>query len=82
LLASPFARLQRIGILERHRIPATRLVDRILSMSTTSRTQLGAKVELLEEEMINYANSIATDGYVDEVVETTALIAFRNDVLF
>jgi SAM-dependent methyltransferase len=82
LLASPFAHLERIGVLERHRIPAARLVDRILSMSTTSRTQLGPKVEILEQEMAAYAHSIATDGTIDEVVETTALLAFRKDVLF
>jgi SAM-dependent methyltransferase len=82
LLASPFSRLERIGVFERHLIPATRLVDRILSMSTTSRTQLGDKVGALEQEMTAYANAIAKDGHVEEVVETTALIAFRQDVLF
>jgi SAM-dependent methyltransferase len=77
LLASPFCRLERIGILERRRIPAARLVDRVLSMSTSSRTQLGPQVEVLAREMREYAESIATDGMIEEVVETTALLATR-----
>jgi SAM-dependent methyltransferase len=78
LLASPFNRLERIGILERRRIPAARLVDRALSMSTSSRTSLGDKVDLLAHDMAAYAESIANHGQIEEVVETTALIAFRE----
>jgi SAM-dependent methyltransferase len=78
LLASPFNRLERIGILERRRIPASRLVDRALSMSTSSRTSLGDKVELLAREVAAYADSIAISGQIEEIVETTALIAFRE----
>jgi hypothetical protein len=78
LLASPFDRLERIGILERRRIPAARLVDRVLSMSSSSRTQLGEKVDALAEEMAAYAASVAIGGMIDEVVETTALIATRG----
>jgi len=78
LLASPFDRLERIGILERRRIPAARLVDRVLSMSSSSRTQLGEKVDDLANEMAAYAASVAVGGMIDEVVETTALIATRG----
>jgi SAM-dependent methyltransferase len=78
LLASAFNRLERIGIFERHRIPAQRLVDRALSMSTSSRTSLGDKVDLLAGEMATYAASVAKDGWIEEIVETTALIAFHE----
>jgi SAM-dependent methyltransferase len=78
LLASPFNRLERIGILERRRIEATRLVDRALSMSTSSRTNLGEKADLLAHEMASYAQSVATAGWIEEVVETTALMAFHG----
>jgi len=76
-LASPFSRLERIGILERRSIPAARLVDRVLSMSTSSRTQLGDKVADLANEMTEFAETVSADGMIDEVVETTALIATR-----
>jgi len=80
LLASPFNRLERIGIFNRHRIPAARLVDRALSMSTSSRTSLGDKVDILARDMADYARSVAKDGWIEEVVETTALIAFRQAI--
>jgi SAM-dependent methyltransferase len=77
LLASPFCRLERFGIVERRRIPPERLVDRALSMSSSSRTRLGAQVDQLAGEIAEFANKVARDGLVDEVVESTALIASR-----
>jgi hypothetical protein len=47
-------------------------------MSSSSRTQLGEKVDALAEEMAAYADSVAVGGMIDEVVETTALIATRG----
>jgi hypothetical protein len=52
LLDSAFRRLERIGIVERRWIPVERLVDRALSVSSTSPARLvsgekGARVKIL-----------------------------------
>jgi SAM-dependent methyltransferase len=78
LLASPFCRLERIGVIERRHIPPERLVDRALSMSSSSRTKLGAKVDAFAQEVAEFAKTLARDGWVEEVVESTALIGFRS----
>ncbi|MBV9756459.1 MAG: class I SAM-dependent methyltransferase [Alphaproteobacteria bacterium] len=78
LLASRFCRLERIGVVERRRIPPARLVDRALSMSGTSRTRLGARADQFAAEIAALAESVARDGCVDEVVESVALLAFRE----
>ena len=77
LLASPFSRLERFGIVERRRILPERMVDRALSMSSSSRARLGTQVDQLAVEIAEFANSVARDGLVDEVVESTVLIASR-----
>jgi hypothetical protein len=77
LLDSPFARLQRLGIIERRRIPADRLVDRALSQSSTSRARLGARADQLTGEIAAFAAGAAPDGIATEVVESTALVARR-----
>ena len=78
LLASRFCRLERIGVVEHRRIPTARMVDRALSMSATSRTHLGARTEQFAAEIAALAASVATDGWVNEVVESVALLAFRE----
>ena len=78
LLASPFCRLERMGVVERRRIRPARLVDRALSMSGTSRTRLGDRAEQFAAEIAALAESVATDGLVDELVESVALLAFRE----
>jgi SAM-dependent methyltransferase len=77
LLDSPFARLERIGIIERRRVPAGRLVDRALSQSSTSRARLGARADQLVGEIVAFMAGVALDGFVTEVVESTALVARR-----
>jgi SAM-dependent methyltransferase len=77
LLDSPFSRLERIGIIERRRIAAGRLVDRALSQSSTSRARLGAEADRLAAEIAAYMAGVAPDGTVTEVVESTATVARR-----
>jgi SAM-dependent methyltransferase len=78
LLDSPFAALERVGVIERLRTPVATLVDRALSMSSTTRTRLGQDgVERLRSGIEAVLAPIAVDGLVTEVVDSTALIARR-----
>ncbi len=78
LLGSPFNQLERIGAIERRLVPLERLVDRALSMSTTSPEQLGALKDRLAQELLEQMRQFATDGAVVEIIESQALIARRG----
>jgi len=78
LLDSAFHRLERIGIVERRRIPVERLVDRALSVSSTSPARLGLRVDELAARVRELALRYADGDLVTEVVESTALIAKRS----
>ncbi|MEJ1976229.1 MAG: hypothetical protein WDN49_09115 [Acetobacteraceae bacterium] len=77
LLDSPFAALERIGVIERRRTPAASLVDRALSMSRTTRARLGAAADALRDRVTALVAEASVDGMVTEVVESVALIARR-----
>jgi SAM-dependent methyltransferase len=79
LLNSPFNRLVRIGVIERRVVPIERLVDRALSMSTSSPEQLGPLADQLGRELLIEMSRFATDGCVVEVIESRALIAKRGE---
>jgi len=78
LLASPFAEMERISIIERRVTPIERFTDRALSFSSTSRQRLGAKAGNLIRELEELMAKFASNGHVSEVVESTALIAKRS----
>jgi SAM-dependent methyltransferase len=78
LLASSFSQLVRIGAIERRVVPVERLVDRALSMSTSSPEQLGPLSDRLAQELLTQMSPFATDGSLDEVIEFQALIARRQ----
>jgi SAM-dependent methyltransferase len=78
LLESSFNQLERIGVIERRRVPIERLVDRALSMSTTSPEQLGSLSDRLARELLEQMTQFATAGTVVEVIESQALIARRG----
>src|SRR5262245_23103644 len=78
LLDSPFAALEKITVIGRHRFAAERLVDRALSTSRCSTARLGEGAARLAEEVGALAARIATDGVVTEIVESIALIARRG----
>ena len=77
LLESTFNQLERIGVIERRVVPIERLVDRALSMSTSSPEQLGSLSDRLAKELLKQMTQFATAGTVVEVIESQALIARR-----
>lgn len=78
LLDSAFAHLESIGVLERRRITVASLVDRGLSMSSTSPHRLGDRAADFAHEIEAAAAPYLRDGRLDEVVESHALVAFRQ----
>jgi hypothetical protein len=78
LLDSKFNHLQRISIIRKIETPVERLVDRALSMSSTSPQRLGSGREQLVEALHAALSEEATAGLITEVVETHALLAFRQ----
>jgi SAM-dependent methyltransferase len=77
LLDSPFAQLERISVIERRRTPLAHLIDRALSLSSTSEARLGTRAEALAGELGEALAPFAAEGAVTEVVESHALIAHR-----
>jgi SAM-dependent methyltransferase len=77
LLASPFCRLERVGIIEERLTPIADFDARLLSLSSVSRDKIGARADdMIAEfraEMVRYI----VNGAVAEVVESQALIASR-----
>jgi len=78
LLESRFGQLTRIGIIEQRLVPVARLIDRALSMSTSSPEQLGALSGQLAQDMITELSPFSTNGSVVEVIESQVLIARRR----
>lgn len=77
LLDSPFRQVEIAAVIEHRRVPAESLVDRALSMSSTSPVRVGERIEAFTKEIATLATSWAVDGVLTEVVESRALIAFR-----
>jgi hypothetical protein len=77
LLGSPFSALEEIAVIERRQAPAETLIERALSLSSTSRARLGDRADLLAAELRAWLARLAPDGVFSEVVATTALIARR-----
>jgi SAM-dependent methyltransferase len=79
LLDSKFNHLQRISVIRKIETPVGQLVDRALSMSSTSPQRLGSERERLVETLYAALNEEATAGVITEVVESSALLAFRQN---
>jgi SAM-dependent methyltransferase len=77
LLDSPFCDVEACGVFERRTVPAASLIDRALSMGSTSRDRLGEKAEALVGELAALTGAVAVDGYLTEVIESIALIGRR-----
>ena len=73
LLDSPFSRLEEFGVIERRALDVETVVQRTLSMGSTSPSYLG------EQKTAAIAADIRTAlaGLREEVVETSALVAWR-----
>ena len=76
LLDSAFARLESFGVVERRAVDVETLVQRALSMGSTSPSQLGEKMETMIAEI----RATLADVH-EEVVETSALVAWRSNNL-
>ncbi|MGF6721613.1 trans-aconitate methyltransferase [Paraburkholderia sp. GAS41] len=77
LLKSAFAALERVSIIERRRVTLDSLMARALSMSSLSRERLGSQLDELLERARQLLEPHAADGWLDEHVESIALIARR-----
>jgi SAM-dependent methyltransferase len=77
LLDSPFSRLERIAVIERRRTASASLLQRALSMSSTTRGRIGDQFDSLVRELADAVAPYAVDGTVQEVIESVALIATR-----
>ena len=75
LLDSPFDRLEHFGVIERRAVDAETLVQRALSMGSTSPGHLGAEKTAAITAEIRHALADVRE----EVVETSALVAWRSD---
>jgi trans-aconitate methyltransferase len=77
LLKSAFAVLERVSIIEKRRVALDSLIARALSMSSLSRERLGTRLDELLERAGQLLAAHAVDGWLDERVESIALIARR-----
>jgi SAM-dependent methyltransferase len=77
LLDSAFSEIEEISVLERRRLSAAVLLDRALSMSSTSRARLGPRADDLLQELTAVIGRLAPSGELREVVATNALMARR-----
>ncbi len=77
LLDSAFNQLEAVGIIERRQTAVESLVERALSMSSTSRGKIGEKADALAQAIREAMTVHARNGAVVEVVESDALIARR-----
>ena len=77
LLDSAFAGLEEISVIERRTAAAEEIVQRVLSMSGTSREKLGEAADHLAAEVAALVARLAPGGGLTEVVATYALIARR-----
>jgi hypothetical protein len=74
---SSFAALERVSIVETRRVSVESLSARPLSMSSLSRERLGDRLDELLARIAQLLEAHAVDGWLDERIESTALIARR-----
>jgi SAM-dependent methyltransferase len=77
LLASPFSRLERIGILEERATPIEDFDSRLLSLSSVSRDKIGDRTDDMIAEFRAGMAPYVANGAVTELIESHALIASR-----
>lgn len=77
LLESPLCRLERISLVQHLVSTNATLLERALSMSSTSRARIGERVDALLRDLSLLLAEIAPDGVATEVLEWSALIARR-----
>jgi ubiquinone/menaquinone biosynthesis C-methylase UbiE len=77
LMDSAFPRIEQIGVMERHEVSADTLIERALSMSSTSRSRLG---DARAGEMVADLRALLPAAGVREVVMSMAMLAWRQPV--
>jgi SAM-dependent methyltransferase len=80
LLASPFSRLESMGITERRSLSLEGAITRALSFSGSSPQRLGERRPAFEAALREALTPYAEGGRLSEVVEFVALIAKRADL--
>ncbi len=77
LLGSVFSRLERLSLVARRVSTTDSLMERALSMSSTSHALIGERANEMTAELSALMAEVAPDGQAAEVLEWTALIARR-----
>jgi hypothetical protein len=72
-----FTRTETIRVEATYTIPVERLVERVLSMSTSSTDRLGDEVPLMKSAMREKLAPFAADGMIEDVVEARAAVFER-----
>lgn len=76
---SAFSRIERVAVIQQLHTPLSRIIDRALSMSSTSPEKLGNQVENFVEELKNQLAPFARNNRITEVVEFEALLGMREE---
>jgi SAM-dependent methyltransferase len=72
-----FAQAGTIRVEETYAVPVERLVDRVLSMSTSSSERLGDEVPAMKSAMREALAPFAADGVIEDIVEARAVVFER-----
>lgn len=78
LLQSAFSRLEQISFIAPHEVSLDMLIDRALSLSSTSRARLGDRADELVEQLRTRSAGWSDTGVFTEVLASNALIARRQ----
>jgi SAM-dependent methyltransferase len=72
-----FTRTGTVRVEATYTIPVERLVERVLSMSTSSSERLGDEVPLMKSAMREKLAPFAADGMIEDIVEARAVVFER-----
>lgn len=78
LLDSAFPVLERISVIERRSTPLEDFIARGLSLSSSSPGRIGTSAAEFAVELRRVLLKYAVDGVIEEIVESEALLAFRE----
>ena len=73
----PFTRTGTIRVERAYAVPVERLVERVLSMSTSSSERLGDEVPAMKSAMREALAPFAADGMIEDIVEARAEVFER-----
>jgi SAM-dependent methyltransferase len=73
----PFIRTETIRVEGTYAVPVERLVERVLSMSTSSSDRIGDEVPMMKSAMRQALAPFAADGMIDDIVEARAEVFER-----